>query len=56
MYRPSSRDFELTFQEVKEAEAVRLPATWLYWERGDAPEADKAVDDELHPDHRPRSN
>ena len=56
MYRPSSRDFELTFQEVKEAEAVRLQAIWLYWERDDAPEADEAVEDELHPDHRPLSS
>ena len=33
MYRPSSRDFELTLEEVKAPDAVRLQAIWTYWEQ-----------------------
>ena len=82
IYRPSSRDFELALQEVKEVEAARLQAIWMhsgrefwvsgflffpvagaiwylkpnlsarYWEEDDAAEAEEAMEDELHPDHR----
>ena len=30
IYRPSSRDFELALQEVKEVEAARLQAIWMH--------------------------
>ena len=57
IYRPSTRDFELAFLEVQAAEATRLQAIWMYWERDDAPpDADEAAEDELHPDHRPPSS
>ena len=55
IYKPSSRMFELVLQEVKEADAARLRAMWLYWEQDDtsgADAADVALEDELHPDHR----
>ena len=55
IYKPSSRMFDLVLQEVKEADAARLRAMWLYWEQDDSTgndAADVAPEDELHPDHR----
>ena len=56
IYKPSSRMFDLVLQEVKEADAARLRAMWLYWEHdettGAADAEDAAPEDELHPDHR----
>ena len=46
----------LVLQEVKETDAVRLEAIWLYWEQDDAPSSFEAAEDELHPDHRPPSS
>ena len=56
IYKPSSRMFDLVLQEVKEADAARLRAIWLYWEQDETTVAadaeDAALEDELHPDHR----
>ena len=50
IYKPSSRDFSLTLQEVAESDAHRLRAIWQYWE--EAVEEPCEIIDELHPDHR----
>ena len=56
IYKPSSRMFDLVFHEVKEADAARLRAIWMYWEQDESTDAadaaDAAPEDELHPDHR----
>ena len=57
IYKPaSSRMFDLVLQEVRESDAARMRAIWLYWEQdettGAADAADAAPEDELHPDHR----
>ena len=36
---------------MKETDAVRLQAIWLYWEQDDETEG-FVMEDELHPDHR----
>ena len=54
LYRPSSRDFELSFASWEEADATRLQAIWVYWEQDDAV-AGVVMEDDLHPDYRPPS-
>ena len=54
LYKPSSRNFDLTLQEVSDVERERLRGIWSYWEDDDKSEGatDGNDDDGLHPDHR----
>ena len=53
-YKPSTRDFALTLQEVAESDAQRLRSIWNYWEDvvEDASVEGPTEEDALHPDHR----
>ena len=51
IYKPASRDIELTLKDVSESDAVRLRAIWEYWEQDDAEESGGVDDDHFHPYH-----
>ncbi len=52
IYRPSTRDFALTLQEVAEPDAQRLRSIWKYWEDVVEDASGTIEEDALHPDHR----
>ena len=52
MYKPSTRDFPLTLQDVSQADAQRLRSIWNYWEEAVDEDAGGVAEDALHPDHR----
>ena len=52
LYKPASRDFELILNDIREADAIRLKAIWLYLERDESEDEAAVPEDELHPDHR----
>ena len=49
LYKPSTRNFELVFKEISEADAARLMSIWRYWEDEEVEPC--VVDEGLHPDH-----
>ena len=52
IYKPSTRDFPLTLQDVSQADAQRLRSIWNYWEEAVDEDAGDVAEDALHPDHR----
>jgi hypothetical protein len=53
IYKPSTREFTLTLQEVSEAEAKRLRAIWDFWEHSQGEDALADVEEGPHPDAYP---
>ncbi len=49
LYKPATRDFELTLHDVDPTEATRLRSIWTYWEEVDE-EPMAAPEEDLHPD------
>ena len=52
LYKPSTRDLEVSLQPVSAPDAARMGSIWNYWE-GESDEEGAPVPDDLHPDHAP---
>ena len=50
LYKPSTRDNEVSLQPVSAGDAARMASIWNYWE-GESDEEGAPVPDELHPDY-----
>jgi hypothetical protein len=50
LYKPSSRDFQLSLSDVCEQEQARLRSIWGYWE--EAEDGEVSIEEDLaQPDH-----
>ena len=51
LYKPSTRDFDVSLHPVSESDVARLRSMWTYWEAESDAEGAPFVPDDLHPDH-----